>query len=345
MTSLPHPTPSPHPHPKIPLNLYLDLEEQYKGGPLVLESIGCRSCQVVCNELNLRRKREEDHVNELQSQVLRDDVTHYALPKAWAEQWLDFTAGVAEQPPGPINTQVQGALGQMWFFLTSTPGFFFPFHPQPLLNKEGTIKAEYKDSALYIPVAEDVWHFFHSTYGGGPAIKIHEQTDNDEIMGVPDAAHRLLASAAVAAEAYDPATAKAAAAAAAPASPVDSLAAAVAATAAAAGATVAAATNAQPDAEMPLPRRMPSITTPTARSRASTTYRTHDSASRRTAARNLDGSSSSDEEAVDDDNLRRSARLLQQHRRLPINGSAGGSNGSSSNVPQGPIKIPIRTTT
>lgn len=123
------------------------LHQVFGGGPActrLYECVTCRAelgalCHRQCSELEmfLRLKKmfqEEEHHNIM------------AISMRWFRTWESFVRGREQEPPGPIDNSS---------ICTSKTG-------QPML----------KPGSDYAQISEEMWYFFHETYGGGPELSV-----------------------------------------------------------------------------------------------------------------------------------------------------------------------------
>ncbi|KAF9583749.1 Ubiquitin carboxyl-terminal hydrolase 20 [Lunasporangiospora selenospora] len=92
-------------------------------------------------ELNERRRREDDDVTRLDSNIIADGQLWYLIGADWLKEWHAFKAG--DRPPGPIrNSQ--------------------------FLKDNGQPRAGMKRGTDYRGINCSVWKYLHGIYGGGP---------------------------------------------------------------------------------------------------------------------------------------------------------------------------------
>ncbi|KAF9958001.1 Ubiquitin carboxyl-terminal hydrolase 33 [Mortierella alpina] len=118
------------------------------GSPIVsisaLESEEEMSCEICAREelmLDERRKREDQDVTRLDSNVISEGQLWYLIGADWLKEWHAFKAG--DKPPGPIrNSQ--------------------------FLKDNGQPRAGMKRGTDYRGINYNVWNYLHGIYGGGP---------------------------------------------------------------------------------------------------------------------------------------------------------------------------------
>ncbi|KAG0305025.1 Ubiquitin carboxyl-terminal hydrolase 33 [Dissophora globulifera] len=118
------------------------------GSPIVnisaLESekeMACAICHRDEMELDERRRREDEDVARLDSNMISDGQLWYLIGADWLKEWHSFKGG--DQPPGPIrNSQ--------------------------FLKDNGQPRAGMKRGVDYRGINCNVWRYLHDIYGGGP---------------------------------------------------------------------------------------------------------------------------------------------------------------------------------
>eukprot|EP01097_Dermamoeba_algensis_P002191 TRINITY_DN1875_c0_g2_i1.p1 TRINITY_DN1875_c0_g2~~TRINITY_DN1875_c0_g2_i1.p1 ORF type:complete len:195 (-),score=57.00 TRINITY_DN1875_c0_g2_i1:61-645(-) len=141
------------------------------GGKEVLSSeddespmTSCQGCQK-CVELEERRRFEEKMVRLRDKRAtIHTDQQHHSPQKwnilntRWRDHWLSFIQGKTNVDPGPINND------KLLFCKKGKDG----------RNKIFSLREDVKVGKDFILIAEEVWSFLISAYGGGPSISTHQ---------------------------------------------------------------------------------------------------------------------------------------------------------------------------
>nr|CAD7441197.1 unnamed protein product [Timema bartmani] len=121
------------------------LYDTFGGGPACNRLYACMSCQQEQQALQRRIKQELDVFMQL-NKVEENPPVIYAIAMSWFRQWQCFVRGKELEPPGAIDN---------CSIITSKNG-------QMVL----------KMGSDYAQLSEELWHFFHGVYGGGPELML-----------------------------------------------------------------------------------------------------------------------------------------------------------------------------
>ncbi|KAK3927831.1 Ubiquitin carboxyl-terminal hydrolase 20 [Frankliniella fusca] len=123
------------------------LYNMYGGGPACNHLFTCATCEQEQADLQLRVRRELAVFMQLNKQFLEESTSNiYLISMQWFRQWHSFVREKDCEPPGPIDNS-------------------------PIIytnSKTGQIHL--KQGSDYAQLSEEMWEFFHSTYGGGPEL-------------------------------------------------------------------------------------------------------------------------------------------------------------------------------
>ncbi|XP_052120000.1 ubiquitin carboxyl-terminal hydrolase 20 isoform X2 [Frankliniella occidentalis] len=123
------------------------LYNMYGGGPACNRLFTCATCEQEQADLQLRVRRELAVFMQLNKQFLEESTSNiYLISMQWFRQWHSFVREKDCEPPGPID---------------NTPIIYTN-------SKTGQIHL--KQGSDYAQLSEEMWEFFHGTYGGGPEL-------------------------------------------------------------------------------------------------------------------------------------------------------------------------------
>ncbi|KAJ1526918.1 hypothetical protein ONE63_008467 [Megalurothrips usitatus] len=124
------------------------LYNMYGGGPACNRLFTCATCKEEQADLQLRVRCELVVFLQLNKQFLEDESTSniYLISMQWFRQWHNFVREKETEPPGPID---------------NTPIIY---------TNSKTGQVHLKQGSDYAQLSEEMWEFFHSTYGGGPEL-------------------------------------------------------------------------------------------------------------------------------------------------------------------------------
>ncbi|KAI9138665.1 hypothetical protein BKA69DRAFT_1040757 [Paraphysoderma sedebokerense] len=151
----PHGAVDIHKHPdaanrvlEIPETIWDQLVRRYgcdTGLNPITELKRCNICEDIQKQLALRRQKESEEINLLDSKYIRPDAPWYLISWPWLLSWHAWKNG-GNKIPGPIDNS-------------------------NFLNADGSPKKKVRVKVDYRGVNEDVWNYFYSIYGGGPVCK------------------------------------------------------------------------------------------------------------------------------------------------------------------------------
>jgi len=132
----------------IPIAAWQELAERYGGGAEIGELRECDECVREEELLDKRREAEQSTVHQYDKTYIDPGQAWHIIDRHWLQSWIDFVSEDARgAPPGPISNDS----------LLQSDGVT----PLPGLEK----------GVAYRGVNAQVWGFFASIYGGGPAIR------------------------------------------------------------------------------------------------------------------------------------------------------------------------------
>lgn len=125
---------------------------RFGGGPACNHLYDCPICEQAAEALNKRIALEMETFLQLHHEFQNMDspaIPVYAMSMNWFRQWQSFMRNRPSDPPGPIDNS--------------------NIVKQP--TQAGQAESV-KPGSDYSQISEELWHFFHQIYGGGPAVKL-----------------------------------------------------------------------------------------------------------------------------------------------------------------------------
>lgn len=124
------------------------LYNTFGGGPACNHLYDCPICEQAAEALNKRITMEMETFLQLHREFQNMDspaIPVYAMSMNWFRQWQSFMRNRPSDPPGPIDNS----------------NIVKPGQPESV-----------KPGSDYSQISEELWHFFHQIYGGGPEVKL-----------------------------------------------------------------------------------------------------------------------------------------------------------------------------
>ncbi|XP_045607433.1 ubiquitin carboxyl-terminal hydrolase 20 isoform X1 [Procambarus clarkii] len=123
------------------------LHQVFGGGPACTRLYECVTCRAELDALSHRQSSELEMFFKLKKMFQEEEHPNIvAISMRWFRTWESFVRGREQEPPGPIDNSS---------ICTSKTG-------QPML----------KPGSDYAQISEEMWDFFHETYGGGPELSV-----------------------------------------------------------------------------------------------------------------------------------------------------------------------------
>ncbi|XP_013413385.1 ubiquitin carboxyl-terminal hydrolase 20-like isoform X1 [Lingula anatina] len=137
---------------ELPQTLWDCLHERYGGGPVCNHLYLCVTCQAEQVKLRRRQSYELDTFVKLHEDFKEEDnpCVIYAISMQWFKQWENFVKGMESEPPGQIDNSK----------------ICFKRNDQYIV----------KQSSSYGQLSEEMWHFLHGIYNGGPLVVCCQST-------------------------------------------------------------------------------------------------------------------------------------------------------------------------
>ncbi|XP_071548146.1 ubiquitin carboxyl-terminal hydrolase 20-like [Panulirus ornatus] len=123
------------------------LHQVFGGGPACTRLYECVTCRAELDALSHRQNSELEMFFKLKKMFQEEEHPNIvAISMRWFRTWENFVRGREQEPPGPIDNSS---------ICTTKTG-------QPML----------KPGSDYAQISEEMWDFFHETYGGGPELSV-----------------------------------------------------------------------------------------------------------------------------------------------------------------------------
>lgn len=123
------------------------LHQVFGGGPACTRLYECVTCRAELDALSHRQSSELEMFFKLKKMFQEEEHPNIvAISMRWFRTWENFVRGREQEPPGPIDNSS---------ICTTKTG-------QPVL----------KPGSDYAQISEEMWDFFHETYGGGPELSV-----------------------------------------------------------------------------------------------------------------------------------------------------------------------------